>query len=100
MAPPGMRTTRAGLPMQRLGTDMASPCALTSIVAGTLATRTTSPIASSRARRLPTGSSASFSSLNSAAGGSPVVSFGSELQPSSILAMISSMSPQPSKSPW
>ena len=35
------------------GTDMGSPCALTSIVAGTLATRTTSPIAS-RARRLPT----------------------------------------------
>ena len=69
-------------------------------MAGTLATRTTSPIASSRARRLPTGSSASFSSMNSAEGGSPVVSLGSELLASSIRAMISSMSSQPSKSPW
>ena len=95
-----MQTMRAGLPMQRLGTDMGSPCALTSIVAGTLATRTTSPIASSRARRLPTGGSASFSSMNSTDGGSPVVSLGSELLASSIRAMISSMSSQPSKSPW
>ena len=49
---------------------------------------------------MPTGGSASFSSMNSTDGGSPVVSLGSELLASSIRAMISSMSSQPSKSPW
>ena len=88
------------MPMQRRGTDIFSPCADTSIVAGTLATRTTSPMASSRARALPIGSSASFSSMNRAHGGMPVVSLTSELLRSSMRAIIPSMSSQPSKSPW
>lgn len=95
-----MTTTRAGLPMQRRGTDIFSPRADTSMVAGTFPTRTTSPMASSRARALPMGRSASFLSMNRAHGGMPVVSLTSELLRSSMRAMIASRSPHPSKSPW
>ena len=95
-----MTTTRAGRPMQRRGTDIFSPRADTSMVSGTLAIRTTSPMASSSARALPMGSSASFSSMNRAHGGMPVVSLTSELLRSSMRAMMASMSSHPSKSPW
>lgn len=86
--------------MQRLGTDALRPCAETSIVAGTAATSTTSPMASCSSRALPMGRSASFSSMNRADGGMPVVSLASALQRSSMRAMTSTSPSSPSKSPW
>ena len=96
--PPGMATTVTRLPMQRLGTDHWRPAALTSIVGGTVWTLTSPTIDSSR-RMLPIGRSASFSRMNSAAGGTPVVPLGSSLLRRSTRATHSRRPSQPANSP-
>lgn len=75
--PPGIATTLTRRPMQRLART-TSPTALTSMVGGTVWTLT-SPTIDSRSRRFPMGRRLSFSRMNSASGGRPVVRFGSEL---------------------
>ncbi len=86
--------------MQRLGTDIDLPCAVTSIVEGTLRTSTTSPIDSCSRAMFPGGRRASFSRMNSTEGGTPVVPFGSELQLRSTSATTSATPASPSNSPW
>ena len=92
-----MATTLTFLPMHALGTDHSLPAARTSMVGGTAWTLT-SPIISCRSRRLPMGRRCSFSLMNRAAGGSPVVSFGSEFDLASMRATASLMPSSPSKS--
>lgn len=74
------------------------PAALTSIVDGTTWVLT-SPTICSSSPMLPTGRRYSFSLMNSAAGGSPVVSLGSALDLASMWAMIPTRSASSSKSP-
>lgn len=96
--PPGMATTVTRLPMQRLGTDHRRPAARTSIVAGTVCALT-SPTIPCSSRMLPTGLRASFSRMNRALGGSPVVSLGSSLLRRSMRATHSRSPSQPVNSP-
>lgn len=96
--PPGIATTLTRRPMQRLGTDHSLPAALTSMVGGTVWTLT-SPTIDSRRRRFPMGRRLSFSRMNSASGGRPVVRFGSEFAWASTRATASARPPHPVNSP-
>lgn len=98
ICPPGIDTTLAFLPMHPRGTDHCLPAALTSIVGGTTCS-VTSPTIDSSSAALPIGRRCSFSRRNSAAGGRPVVSLGSELLLDSIRAIASSRPSSPTKSP-
>ena len=95
--PDGIVTTWTSRPMQERGTDHCRPAARTSMVAGTFCTDTP-PTISCRSRRLPMGRRCSFSRMNRAAGGRPVVSLGSELLLASMRAIASIMPCSPSKS--
>ena len=96
--PPGMATTLTRLPMQRLGTDHCLPAARTSMVGGTTCTLT-SPTMDSSSAMLPTGLRDSFSRMKRAAGGRPVVAFGSSLERASIRATHPRRPSQPANSP-
>lgn len=98
ICPPGIAITLTLRPMHLRGTDHSRPAALTSMVAGTVCSRT-SPTMSSRSRMLPTGRRLSFSLMNSAAGGTPVESLGSALERASMCAMTAMSSASSSKSP-
>lgn len=96
--PPGIATTLTRRPMQRLGTDHSLPAALTSMVGGTVWTLT-SPTIDSRSRRFPMGRRLSFSRMNSASGGRPVVRFGPEFAWASTRATASTRPLHPVNSP-
>lgn len=98
ICPPGMTVTLTLRPMHLRGTDHSRPAARTSMVGGTVCSDTL-PAISSRSRMLPGGLRRSFSRMNSAAGGTPVLSLGSALDRASMCAMISISSRSSSKSP-
>jgi hypothetical protein len=99
-SPPGMPTSLAFLPMQRLGTDHSLPAYPAGIVEGTL-WREASPSRGSASDAEGTGFSRSFSFMKGAAGGMPASSFGSSLLLASMRAMAASMSSQlPTSRPW
>lgn len=95
--PDGVATTVALRPMHDLGTENWRPAALTSMVGGTTWV-VTSPTISCSSLRLPTGLRCSFSRMNSAAGGTPVVPLGSALQRASMRATASLRPSSPTKS--